>query len=620
VAQVQLPSTAVDSVSVLPNPYEVEYGRFSSGLVVVQTKRAADKWKVDVDSLQPSFRVKRFTVFDITGFTQWQPSFDIGGPLVKDRVWLEQSVQYRYQTVDIPSRPETELKTTQMFTSLTRVDAKLSPQHSLFAAGGDVPSSATMATLGTFVPPDATVDLTDHTAYSIASERAILGEGTTLESTVAYRQHRSDVKGQGDAPMTRLPEITLGNFFNRQHRKTGTFQWNESVTHSYQGAGGIHVLKAGVDLVHSSFDGTSASSSVFIDRSDGTLARRLDFDPVTTQSVQSTDVALFAQDRFQPASWMALQFGVRVDRDGITAQSYASPRAGLMVRLNESGTSTMHGGYGLFYERTPSVAGAFDQFARTTDTRFASDGVTPLGPSVTFANVTLPGLTAARSSTWDVGFDHQFNRVVALHLGVLDREGSHELVVNPIETPQGGQYALDSTGRSSYFQQVVELRIAEGNRRDINASYVHSYAREDLNSLLDFVDDVLQPVVSTNAHAAAAADAPHRILVRGRTLVTPKWRLLGTMEWRTGLPYSVVDENLDFVGARNEVRFPNYFRLDAGLDRRFKIGRARPWLGIRVSNALNSFLPADVQSNITSPAFGSFYNSVYREYRVVVRF
>ena len=47
-ARVQLPSSAIDSVSVLPNPYEVEFGRFSSGLVVIQTKRAGDRWKMTI--------------------------------------------------------------------------------------------------------------------------------------------------------------------------------------------------------------------------------------------------------------------------------------------------------------------------------------------------------------------------------------------------------------------------------------------------------------------------------------------------------------------------------------------------------------------------------------------
>ena len=36
--QVSLPDDAIDSVAVLANPYAVEYGRFSSGLVVIQTR------------------------------------------------------------------------------------------------------------------------------------------------------------------------------------------------------------------------------------------------------------------------------------------------------------------------------------------------------------------------------------------------------------------------------------------------------------------------------------------------------------------------------------------------------------------------------------------------------
>jgi hypothetical protein len=46
------PADAIDSVAVLPNPYAVEYGRFSSGLVVIRTRRAAlDKWKTQVGHL-----------------------------------------------------------------------------------------------------------------------------------------------------------------------------------------------------------------------------------------------------------------------------------------------------------------------------------------------------------------------------------------------------------------------------------------------------------------------------------------------------------------------------------------------------------------------------------------
>jgi hypothetical protein len=98
------------------------------------------------------------------------------------------------------------------------------------------------------------------------------------------------------------------------------------------------------------------------------------------------------------------------------------------------------------------------------------------------------------------------------------------------------------------------------------------------------------------------------------------WLLLGVLDWRTGLPYSLVNETLDFVGPRNNERFPAYARLELGVEHRFRILKFQPWIGVRAYNALNAFLPTDVQSNISSPRFGDFYNSEYRQFRLQVRF
>ena len=50
-----------------------------------------------------------------------------------------------------------------------------------------------------------------------------------------------------------------------------------------------------------------------------------------------------------------------------------------------------------------------------------------------------------------------------------------------------------------------------------------------------------------------ATDVPNRLLARGRVKPTPRWLLLGIFDWRSGLPYSVVNETLDFVGPRNNL-------------------------------------------------------------------
>jgi len=619
--QVSLPDDAIDSVSVLPNPYAVEYGRFSSGLVVIQTRRAADVWKTRLNNLDPTLRTKRGQPFAVTGIEAFAPRLETGGPLIKDRLFLEQTAQFRYGAGDVPSRPENELRTTTWFSAFTRLDVNVSPRHSLIATGGLFPSVTRQATLGTFTPPEASVDMRAGVNHLAVTERSLWTDTLFSETTVQVHQFQTDVLPQGSAPMELQPDTTLGNFFNRQHRHTGTFQVVEAVAGSRTGFGGLHLFKAGVDLLHSNYDGSSASNPVLIERADGTLARRLDYIGPRQQLVSSTDVAFFAQDRIQPHARWYVEFGGRLDHDGIVDRMNVTPRVGTAVLLNESGRAVLRGGFGLFFERTPSTVGAFRQFESAIDTRFARDGRTFLGSPVAFVHTVAPDLDTSRSRTWDVGYDHRISDRWALHIGGLNREGRHELIVDPIATASGGALLLSSTGQSSYREVEVGVHFTHAPAFDVNVSYVRSSARGDLNSMTSFFDTVLWPVVGRNAYAPLGADAPNRLLARGRAMPTPRWLFIGILDWRTGLPYSLVDEVLDFVGPRNErYRLPNYARTELGLEYRFRIFKLQPWIGVRAYNALNAFLPADVQANTSSPAFGSFYNSEYRQFRLQVRF
>src|ERR1700730_7691062 len=127
--QVSLPDDAIDSVAVLANPYAVEYGRFSSGLVVIQTRRAGDEWKVRLNNVDPTFRAKRTSPGDLLRIRWWAPRIEAGGPLIKGRLFLEQTAQFRYSAADVPSLPQTGLKISRWVSSLTRVDANMSPGH-----------------------------------------------------------------------------------------------------------------------------------------------------------------------------------------------------------------------------------------------------------------------------------------------------------------------------------------------------------------------------------------------------------------------------------------------------------------------------------------------------------
>src|SRR6185436_9256483 len=172
-------------------------------------------------------------------------------------------------------------------------------------------------------------------------------------------------------------------------------------------------------------------------------------------------------------------------------------------------------------------------------------------------------LHTARSRTFDLSYDHRLSKNWSLHVGGIQRDGSHELIVDPVQTGiETGELRLSSRGRSTYREADVGVHFTHGSTADLNISYARSSARGDLNTLSNYFDTILWPVVGVNAYAPASTDVPHRLFARGRVNPTPRWLLLGILDWRSGLPYSAVNEMLDYDDPRNSLRFPNYFRLE----------------------------------------------------------
>src|SRR5262249_40383682 len=153
--------------------------------------------------------------------------------------------------------------------------------------------------------------------------------------TAEIHGYETTVSPQGSLPMQLLPETTDGNFFNQQHRSTATLQLIETLSGTHRTGTGLHMFKAGIDMLHSRFHGTSQSDPLSILRTDGTLARLIASPPTPTrQAENSTDVAMFAKARFQPMSRFYLELGGRLDRDGVIDRWNMTPRIGAAVLLN----------------------------------------------------------------------------------------------------------------------------------------------------------------------------------------------------------------------------------------------------------------------------------------------
>ena len=607
----ELPSGAVESVEVLSNPFAAEYGRFSTSVTQVRTKRGTNEWSFKPDNLVPGFG-KGFVFIN-----KFEPRLSIAGPIKRDRLLLGQYMQYRYARTEVKSLPGRPQLGLDSFDSFTRLDAVLSSRHALTGGVIYFPRKITNATMSTFRPPETTPKFTQTGFSAGAADRFILAGNTVLESTVAGRIFEVDQKTQGALPMVYTPQTQGGNFFSRQERNVRSVQFVEAVTISVDRWKGEHVLKFGMDLQHSSFDGVSFSQEVDAERLNGSLAERTTYTPsLTNPAVSGNEFALFAQDRWRVNDRLMLELGFRSDRDDVVNRVNYSPRIGASVSVLPEGRGILRGGFGKFAERTPLAVGAFTQYEAQTITRFAADGK-PLGAPLTLVHTIDDNLKTPESLVQTVAWDQRVGRLLFFKAAYLHRNGSHAYIVNPDRSR--GVLALSATGQSKYWEFEVTGRYLANEHRDLTVSYVRSHSTRDLNDYDEFFGNFRNPIIRPNENSLSSTDVPNRLIVRGTIGLPGQWVFAPIYEWRTGFPWSAVNEFQDFVGPRNQTgRLPKVSTLDFTLARPLKFKKYRFTGGLKVYNALNTGNERDVLTNITSPDYGQFYNPITRSIGFVV--
>jgi hypothetical protein len=138
-----------------------------------------------------------------------------------------------------------------------------------------------------------------------------------------------------------------------------------------------------------------------------------------------------------------------------------------------------------------------------------------------------------------------------------------------------------------------------------------------LNGINEILGTLPAFVVRPNEFAPLPFDAPHRFLLYGVFKARGDITISPTVEIRSGYPFSLVDQQLDFVGGRDRAgRFPLFLSVDAQVTKGFTVPAFVPMLeghrarfGVAVFNITNHFNPVDVQQNTGSPFVGRFFNS-----------
>jgi hypothetical protein len=611
---IELPIDAVSAVQVRGAAFAPEFGLSAGAVTTVETQRAGDAWHVTVNDLEPRLRRR---AGEFRGIESWTPRLTVGGPLVKGKVNLLESVQYEYSQTRVFGLPAFESDTkAESFESFSRVDWTAAATHHFTGSALLSPRKTTYAGLNTFNPQGVTPDINSHNLLASASDQIVVGGSGVLDTRVSVKQFDSTIyPSRGRGPMVLAPDVNSGSYFNDQDRTSRRIEW--LTTYAFTPLGPQHVVKAGTGVTYETFDGVNSSRPVGIVREDRTLSQTITFTGNGLLNRHRTALRGFGQDSWTVSRRLTVVFGARYDYDSFTGDVNIAPRSSFTAVASDDGRTVVRGGVGLFYDPVPLNVASFDQMQDRATTSFAADGVTPIGPTVLMPNVVASAIHTPRSVNFNLELDREWVKNFFVRVGYQQRDSRFEPVLNPV-TPAGGTPALllATDGQSRYREGQVTARYQFHGADQIVASYTRSSAIGNLNDFNSYFGNIENPVIRPDARGPLPWDAPNRYLFWSNVSLPRGFTAFPVLDVRTGFPLSVIDVNRNFVGARNEAgRYPTFVSLDLQVSKRLRIFHHNATVGLKVFNITDHFNPRDYQSNLASANFGAFANGVGRTFR-----
>jgi hypothetical protein len=276
----------------------------------------------------------------------------------------------------------------------------------------------------------------------------------------------------------------------------------------------------------------------------------------------------------------------------------------------------IRGGGGVFYDPIPLNVASFTQMQDRTTTSFQADGLTPVGPAVLMPNVVASAMHTPRSDNWTLELDREWFKNFFVRVGYQRRDQRFEPVLNPVTSAGAAALVLATDGRSRYREGQVTARYQFHGSDQIVASYTRSSAIGNLNDFNSYFGNIENPVIRPDERGPLPWDAPNRYLFWSNLSLPNGFTVFPVLDVRTGFPLSVLDEDRNFVGPRNEFgRYPTFVSLDLQVSKRLRLFHHNATVGLKVFNITNHFNPRDFQGNLASADFGGFANGVGRTFR-----
>jgi hypothetical protein len=611
---------AVRSIDKEVTRYPVEYGRSTGGVLAFYTGMGDNKFRFNATNFIPSYRDTNGIRFD-----QFVPRVTFSGPLIRNRAWFFDGVEAEYDDIYIEGlQPGADTDHLIRGSNLIRMQTNLRPANIL--TGGllfNVYHSPNDG-ISTLVPQASTTDRNTIAWLPYVRDQQSFRKGALLDMGLGVVRISDGYEPHGNTQFEITPEISEGSYFENETGHSQRVEGNAALYLPPRHWIGEHDLKVGVDVDHIGYGESVRRAPVEYLREDGTLLRRSTFSANAPFTRNNVEAGAYAQDRWKPRAGLLVEPGLRLDWDEIIRNPRLSPRLAVNYSPGAThGRTKLSAGMGLYYEHTQleylmrALAGVRD------DTYYESDGVTPEGAAVeTTFTANYGSLHEARAVNWSAGIEEKLPGSVYVNVNYLHKRVTDEFTYVDQNTLSAlyGNYALTNGRRDSDHATEIDVRRSFAGGYTLFAAYTRSSART--NAAIDYVPTL--SMLGAQQSGPLGWDTPNRALSWGwLPFPMPKmkksWDFVYTVDWRTGFPYTPVDDNSQVAGAAGSQRFPDYVSVSPGLEWRFHFRRY--YFGLRgvMENMTNSRDPLVVNNVVDSPQYGSFSEYLGRAFTARIR-
>jgi hypothetical protein len=596
---IRLAPEALREASVEDSRYPAEYGNASGGILILQSSMGDDHYRFSGVNFIPSIQDQHGLRLD-----NWTPRLTFSGPIDKGKAWFLDSFDGEYDLAIIDGLPPGEDEDPVLeISNLARTEVNLTSSNILTTDFLINRFHAPRDGISLFTPSPSTVNTTENSYLLTAKDQMFLHNGALIEWGLgATSLHHANLPW-GDEPYVVYPGSVSGNYFEASRDHASRI---EEIANAYLPAFhwlGQHQLQFGTDNYQITYDRFATFDPYLIEGKNRSLLRRVTFSGPSDFSTRNFDVGSYVQDRWSVLPRLLIEPGVRFDWDTTVHDALFSPRLALTFVPRERSQTELFGGVGLYNQATNLSLITQPFGGERLDYFYDPTGQFPIGPPVRTSFRLQPDLRQPRVWNWSAGVEHMFRYSFDVRTEFVEkreRYGWAYFNLEPFEPGAiSGRYELRDDGADRYDAAEITLRRRFRRGDTILVSYTRSAARS--NAVMDF--DLENPVFAQQEGGPLPWDAPNRLVSWGLVPLWKGFNLAYTLDWRTGFPFSVFNQNQELVQSPDSYRFPAYFSQDAAIERRVSLLGFRWDLRAGLNDLTGRRNPFAVNDNIDSPGF-----------------